>query len=423
MSSPFKNATLPIHPFQISHSQQEIDDLKTLLRLSPLGPDTFENGPHRNSNFGISMDSMSSIRDKWLEYDWFKTQDELNKQPQFIAKVDDHDPKSGTKRTLDIHFIGHVSDKADAIPVLLLHGWPGMGCFELAPMVDHLKKSSKQPLNIVIPSIPGYLYSSRPPSDADFDFDSVARVMHNLMLGLGYKSGYATQGGDLGSFISRYMAIRYKECKISHFNFMTLKLDTPALAKTPLKTDQEKGFVERYRKFQKIGMGYAMEHGTRPATIGFAVVSNPLSLAAWVGEKLLESWSPGISDEILLQWLTLFWLTSSFPTSIYLYRHMATMGDFTVPASASEVADFSKPLKGLQIRDKPMGYSTFPREIFPVPKAWAEKTGNLVFYRLNEKAPSYVPGGHFAGGENPELLGKDFAEFLNIAWPQAHSKL
>lgn len=64
------------------------------------------------------------------------------------------------------------------------------------------------------------------------------------------------------------------------------------------------------------------------------------------------------------------------------------MGDFTIAPTASEKADFKKPMKGLKIEGKAMGYSTFPREIFPVPKAWAEKTGDLVFYRLNEKGES-----------------------------------
>ncbi|KAJ9113243.1 hypothetical protein QFC22_006082 [Naganishia vaughanmartiniae] len=368
MSAPFRNSAIPITPFKISHTQQEINDLRTLLRLSPLGPTTYENSPSRPTNFGISMSQMTALRSEWLEYDWFATQDSLNaKYPQFIAQVDDVCPKSHSKHTLDIHFIGYESGDPSAIPVLLLHGWPGMGCFELAPMIEHLQKFSNQPLNIIVPSLPGFLYSSPPPTDIDFDFDAVARVMHNFMLGLGYKSGYATQ-----------------------VNFMMLKLDTPALVSTPLQNETDKSFVERYIKFQKTGMGYALEHGTRPSTIGFTVTASPLSLAAWIGEKIVDSFSPPIPTATLLQWLTLFHLTTSFPTSIYLYRHLPSMGDYTALPTPSEAADLSKPLKGLRVGNgKKIGYSTFPREIFPVPKLWAEMTGDLVFYRLNEKGQSY----------------------------------
>lgn len=91
---------------------------------------------------------------------------------------------------------------------------------------------------------------------------------------------------------------------------------------------------------------------------------------------------------VLLQWLTLFWLTQSFPTSIYMYRHLSTCGDFTVAPTVAERADLTRRMPGLRIVGKKMGYSTFPGEIFPVPRAWAAKTGDLVFYRLNEKGES-----------------------------------
>jgi hypothetical protein len=88
-----------------------------------------------------------------------------------------------------------------------------------------------------------------------------------------------------------------------------------------------------------------------------------------------------------MQWLTLFWLTQSFPTSIYMYRHIATLGDFTRSPTSEEAKDFTKPLSGLKVGKK-IGYSTFPKEIFPVPKVWAEQTGDLVFYRLNKEGTS-----------------------------------
>lgn len=103
-----------------------------------------------------------------------------------------------------------------------------------------------------------------------------------------------------------------------------------------------------------------------------------------VGEKIIDSFDPDIPTPLLLQWLTLFWLTQSFPTSIYLYRHIPRLPDFTVPPSPEHAADRGRPLSGLRVGKK-IGYSTFPREIFPVPRAWAAKTGELVFYRLNEK--------------------------------------
>lgn len=155
----WNHATIPIRPFRIAHSAQQIADLKTLLRLSPLGPETYENGPDRAANYGISMRSMRDVRDAWLTYDWEATQERLNTLPQYIARVPSRDPSSGKETQLDIHFLGYESGKPGAVPVLLLHGWPGMGCFELAPMVDHLRKHSALPLDIIIPrSVPSVAF-------------------------------------------------------------------------------------------------------------------------------------------------------------------------------------------------------------------------------------------------------------------------
>lgn len=150
-SHPFKNATIPIKPFQLAHTQQEVDDMKTLIRLSPLGPDTYENSAERKEALGISMDSMKEIKSAWLEYDWLARQAELNKElPQYVAQVEDTDPKTGKKHAFDIHFVGKMNEREDAVPLLLLHGWPGMGLFELTPMIRALEKAGAPPLHLVI---------------------------------------------------------------------------------------------------------------------------------------------------------------------------------------------------------------------------------------------------------------------------------
>lgn len=150
-SHPFKNATIPIKPFQLAHTQQQVDDMKTLIRLSPLGPDTYENSAERNEAMGISMASMKEIKSAWLEYDWLARQAELNAQlSQYVAHVNDTDPKTGKKHTFDIHFVGNMNEKEDAIPLVLLHGWPGMGLFELTPMIRALDEAGAPPLHLII---------------------------------------------------------------------------------------------------------------------------------------------------------------------------------------------------------------------------------------------------------------------------------
>lgn len=149
-SHPFKDATIPIKPFRIDHTQQNVDDMKTLIRLSPLGPETYENSAERQEKLGISMDSMKEIKDAWLDYDWMTRQTQLNELPQFIAQVEDTDPKSGKRHTFDIHFVGKMSPEKDAIPLIMLHGWPGMGLFELTPMIQALEEAGAPPLHLII---------------------------------------------------------------------------------------------------------------------------------------------------------------------------------------------------------------------------------------------------------------------------------
>lgn len=152
INHPFKDATIPIKPFRMSHTQQEVDDMKTLIRLSPLGPDTYENAAERKEKMGISMKSMQEIKDSWLDYDFLKQQDQLNAElKQYTAQVEDSDPKTGKKHTFDVHFVADLSEDENAIPLVLLHGWPGMGLFELTPMIEALKMAAgAPPLHLII---------------------------------------------------------------------------------------------------------------------------------------------------------------------------------------------------------------------------------------------------------------------------------
>lgn len=69
------------------------------------------------------------------------------------------------------------------------------------------------PFHLIVPSLPGYGYSSGPPLDKNWAFEDAARVINKLMVGLGFGSGYVSQGGDIGSFLSRMLAVQYDECK------------------------------------------------------------------------------------------------------------------------------------------------------------------------------------------------------------------
>ncbi|KJX98269.1 hypothetical protein TI39_contig422g00002 [Zymoseptoria brevis] len=152
----------------------------------------------------------------------------------------------GTGFVFDIHFIALFSKKADAAPLLLLHGWPG-SFLEFLGALDVLKSNYSPetlPFHVIVPgSLPGYGYSSGPPLDRDFTTEGMAHLMNKLMVGLGFGNGYISQGGDIGSFISRVFGVKYPECKAVH-----LHLCIGQQGEMEGLTNKEKKGVERYKR-------------------------------------------------------------------------------------------------------------------------------------------------------------------------------
>ncbi|KAL4981449.1 Alpha/Beta hydrolase protein [Aspergillus falconensis] len=236
MESPFNNTPHNIpgnpEPFTLHIPKQEISELQHLLKLSKIGPATWWN--QHGDAFPISR---SQIKD----------------------------PESGK---VNIHFAALFSTKKDAIPIIFLHGYPG-SFVEYLPMMDLLRDNE----------------------NVEMSLDRAARIMNQLMIDLGFENGYIAQGGDLGSMPARIMSVRYKECKALHVNMLVLNPDQTPPASAPL-TPAEEEHLERANTWLQTGVSYALEHGTRPSTIGLVVSSNPLALLAWIGEKYLEWTDP-----------------------------------------------------------------------------------------------------------------------------------
>lgn len=309
-------ATLKPKPFIININEKKLQDMKELLKLSPIGPAVYENTANNQGEtklsrpdrvFGMRRDWLSDAKDHWLDgFDWRKREERLNSFPHFKVEVTGNDGV-----VIDVHFMALFSEKPDAIPIAFYHGWPG-SFLEFTKMLDLLrsKYSARDlPYHAIVPSLPGYAFSSGPPLDQDYSIEQAAEVLHNLMCGLGFENGYLSQGGDIGSGICFIQAARFDECKSMHVNMCMID---PELAKTASEMDElEAKAVPRGAAFMSNGMAYAMEHGTRPATIGLALSASPLAMLSWIGEKFLE-WSdeePALDD--ILESISLYWLTDT----------------------------------------------------------------------------------------------------------------
>ncbi|KAI6715282.1 epoxide hydrolase [Diplocarpon mali] len=378
-------------PFKVDIPDGEIADFKQLLKLSRIPRETYENR-QEDRRFGLSRAWMINAKKIWEEYDWKKSEAHINAFPNFTSSVT---TEAGTFTT---HFVALFSTSPTAAPLVFLHGWPG-SFLEFLPILSLLQARfpdpASLPYHIVVPSLPGYAFSSPPPLDREFAARDIAVVMDQLMRDLGFEGGYIAQGGDIGSRVAKVLGgDEFPSCKAAHVNFNYLA-SAPAGLSTSSLSEREQAMLARGQEFVTHGSGYANMHGTRPSTIGLVLGSSPLALLAWIGEKLLAWTDEDPSLETILESVSLYWFTRTFESSIYPYRTRF------LPKDEQPVQPYVK---------VPFGFSNFPKELIPVPKSWAATEGNLVFYREHSK------GGHFAALEQPEVLLGDIEDFVRQVW-------
>jgi len=190
--------------------------------------------------------------------------------------------------------------------------------------------------------------------------------------------------------------VQYPHCAAIHLNTSPMPAPEGDLS-TPINTLEQEG-IHRGRRFVQSGSAYAMEHATRPATIGLVLNASPLALLAWMGEKFLEWTDDDPPLDTILESVSLYWLTSTPATSLWSYRQFF----------GADAESHASPRWHIG-RNKPFGFSWFRFELSPVPEAWVKCTADtLLFYRQHER------GGHFAALELPELLWTDVEEFLQL---------
>lgn len=149
-------------------------------------------------------------------------------------------------------------------------------------MLDVVKSKyspAELPYHIIVPSLPGYAFSSGPSVNRDMCIGDAAILMNKLMLGLGFGSGYIAQGGDIGSYVARQSAERFDACKAFHLNM--LHISRPENADKLHVEKSEKEAMPRGDDWQRYGTAYAREHGTKTATIGLVLSSSPIAMLAW----------------------------------------------------------------------------------------------------------------------------------------------
>jgi microsomal epoxide hydrolase len=372
--------------FTLNVLDDAISEWRQLLQLSKLAPDTWE-GRQDDRSWGVPRAWLENAKNEWLNtYDWRAEEARINSFPQYKMQIE----------SADMHFVALFSQRADAIPIVFLHGWPG-SFIEFLPLCELIRSQyapQDQPYHIIVPSLPGYTLGAELPKDRSWTLEDSSRVLNSLMKELGFDK-YIAQGGDVGSYLARIMAQKYEACVGIHLNMMTFEEKPEYDTLSPL----EQRAMDSAKRWREKGSAYALEHGTKPSTIGAVLSSSPLALLAWIGEKFLDWTDKDPPLTTILTNISLYWFTSSFPSSIYPYRQL-------------HGPDSTK----LTYLSKPTGFSFFPLELFPGIKAPLEKNCNLVTYEQHEH------GGHFAALECPEELWGDVKKYVEKAWEKAEAK-
>jgi pimeloyl-ACP methyl ester carboxylesterase len=396
-------AATSIRPFTVEISEAEVEDLRARIVATRFPDKETVEDPSQ----GVQLATMQALVRYWgTQYDLRRVETRLNALPQFMTEIDG----------LDIHFIQVKSRHENALPMILIHGWPGSVVEMLnvvGPLTDPTAHggSAEDAFDVVIPSIPGYGYSGKP-TTSGWGPDRVASASIELMRRLGY-TRFVAQGGDWGAVIVDLIGIQAPpELLAIHSNMpgilpaeIAQRFAPVNVAPAPagLSADELRAYEDVTTVYTK-GIGYAIQMLLRPQTL-YGIADSPAGLAAWMVDHDARSYEDithafvdgrpvgNLTRDEVLDNISLTWFTNTGISSARLY-HENALGFFDA--------------KGVTV---PVAVSVFPKELYQAPRSWTEQAyPNLMYYNQVDA------GDHFAAWQEPQL----FSQELRAAFRSLH---
>src|SRR6476620_5948483 len=391
MSSTIQTTTA-INPFHVEFPEDALAELRD--RVAAARWPTKELVADRSQ--GVQLRTLQELADYWEnKYDWRKAEAKLNALPQFTTKIDG----------VDVHFIHVKSAHENALPLIMTHGWPG-SVIELLETVGPLTDptahggQAEDAFHLVLPSLPGYGFSGEP-AELGWEAGRTARAWAELMHRLGY-TRYVAQGGDVGALVTDLMGRQAVEGLVGyHLNLLTAVLAVGD--HLPKESEQERAAAAALATFRQDGFGYFLEMATRPQTIGYSLLDSPVALAAWLLDHDTDSYYKiagafvdgkpvgNLTRDHIVDNITLYWLTGTAASAPRSYWE-----DGRALAAALASGEAPPPVS------VPVGFTTFPGEIWASPRSWVEAVyPGLAYFNEADR------GGHFAAWEEPELFSSE----------------
>ncbi len=375
---------MAIERFQIHVPNEVLDDLN--YRLDHIRwPDQLVTADWER---GTDISYLQTLISYWREqFNWRKQETELNRFSQYRCNIDG----------ADIHFVHERGKEPNPIPIILTHGWPDsyIRYQKIIPMLTDPAQYGGDPedsFDVIVPSLPGFGFSSLP-NHSGVNNSSVSELWVKLMTEeLGYKK-FAAAGGDIGSGVTRYLALNHPELLIG------IHLTDIGIIRG-IMAAQDAELSEKELQYKKSAQAWIAQEGaymsiqsTKPQTLAYGLSDSPVGLASWIIEKF-RAWSDCqgnlqqrfYNDELLTN-IMIYWITNTIGSSANIYyenmHSLPSMGHIDVPT----------------------GIALFPADILLPPKEWAERNLNIVRWAT---MPS---GGHFTAMEEPKLLAEDIRAF------------
>ena len=372
-------------PFRVDVSDDVLADLAQRLRRTRF-PNAVEGAGWES---GTDLEYLQELVSYWIDgFDWRAQEARINAFPQSTTTIDGQ----------NVHLIHARSPEPGALPLLMVHGWPGSIVEFLdviGPLTDPVAHGGDpaDAFHVVAPSLPGYTFSG-PTHEFGWNPRRMAEAFVEIMESLGHDR-YGAQGGDWGSVITSNVADLAPDHVVGlHLNFVVAR---PPAGEAAELTEEEKASLDRMQEFRRTGTGYQEIQGTKPQTLGYGLEDSPSGLAAWIVEKFRD-WSDCDGDveraftkDQLLTNITAYWATATATSSTRLYHEMRRAGASALPAGFIGV---------------PTGIANFPGEITQTPRSWIEGAYDVAYWS------EMAEGGHFAAMQVPDLFVADVRRFF-----------